>query len=87
MRVLVAVLSLAGLGVSAAIAQEAVVAQLEAPEELVVGTRHLPPFAIRGEDGAWRGISIELWRDIATELGYTYTFRDLTLEGMVDGLS
>jgi ABC-type amino acid transport substrate-binding protein len=87
MRVLVAVLYLAGLGVSVAVAQEAVVAQVEAPEELVVGTRHLPPFAIQGEDGAWRGISIELWRDIATELGYTYSFRDLTLEEMVEGLS
>lgn len=60
--------------------------QDEPPKRLIVATRHVPPFAIRGEDGAWRGISIELWKSIAEELGLVYDFRETDLKGMVQGL-
>jgi polar amino acid transport system substrate-binding protein len=53
---------------------------------LIVGTKESPPFAIKNPDGSWRGISIELWRDIAAELGLTYELREQDLQGLLDGV-
>jgi len=53
---------------------------------LIVGARHVPPFAIRNADGTWSGISIELWQQIASDLGLEYEFTELSLEGLIDGL-
>jgi ABC-type amino acid transport substrate-binding protein len=53
---------------------------------LVVGTKQAPPFAIKHPDDTWRGISIELWRSIATELGLTYELREFDLQGLLDGV-
>ncbi len=47
--------------------------------ELVIGTRNVPPFSIKLEDGSWDGISIELWRRIAAENHWDYEFRELEL--------
>lgn len=47
--------------------------------QLVVGTKEAPPFAIRGSDGAWTGLSIELWRRVASDLGYTFELREAEL--------
>ncbi len=41
---------------------------------LRVGTKEAPPFAMRGEEGAWTGLSIELWKLIARKLNRDYTF-------------
>ena len=30
--------------------------------ELIVGTKISPPFAMKAEDGSWRGVSIDLWK-------------------------
>ena len=46
-------------------------AKLRAEDEeqtLIVGTRHAPPFAILHGDGSWSGISIDLWRILASDL-------------------
>ncbi|MBN9511410.1 MAG: transporter substrate-binding domain-containing protein [Alphaproteobacteria bacterium] len=40
--------------------------------ELVVVTRVAPPFAMKTEDGAWEGISIDLWRHLAEHLHLRY---------------
>jgi len=53
---------------------------------LVVGTRHVPPFAMRDADGTWRGISIDLWRDVADQLQVRYEFREMTLPELLVGL-
>ena len=59
----------------------------DAPREvLVIGTKVAPPFAIRQEDGSWRGIAIELWDEVADELGTEYRFREATLEELISGL-
>jgi ABC-type amino acid transport substrate-binding protein len=52
---------------------------------MIVATRHVPPFAIRGDDGTWSGISIDLWNAIATELGVTTDFRETDLDEMIRG--
>lgn len=53
---------------------------------LRVGTKEAPPFAIRGEDGHWSGLSIELWERIAQRLEWTYELEDRDLQGLLAGL-
>lgn len=56
--------------------------------ELVVGTKEAPPFAMRGADGAWQGISIELWRRVADELQLRYRFsEEPTVQGLIEGIT
>lgn len=56
-------------------------------KKLIVATRHVPPFAIQADDGSWRGISVDLWRDVAQEVGVSYTFEPVELDDMVPGVA
>src|SRR6202790_972549 len=56
-------------------------------QKLIVGVAPGPPFNILNPDGSWTGISIELWREIADELGLDYEFRETDLIGNFDGLA
>ena len=42
--------------------------------ELLIATKEAPPFAMKQQDGTWRGISIDLWRRIAERLHLRYRF-------------
>lgn len=54
---------------------------------VVVATRHLPPFAIKSDDGTWSGIAVELWRDAARDAGIEYRIEDAgSLGVMLDGV-
>ncbi len=54
------------------------------PERILrVGTMHAPPFCIKNPDGTWSGISIELWREIATELNVTYKLEEHSLQELL----
>jgi len=70
--------------------REVLPAPLSAPllpkQKLIVGVAVGPPFNIKGADGSWSGISVELWREIANELGLTYEFRETNLSGTFAGL-
>jgi len=83
-RVITTVLTLLLLNLSFARAQA--MGQERVGRKLIIGTRHVPPFAIHTEDGSWKGISIDLWREIASELDLTYELRETDLKGMVGGL-
>jgi polar amino acid transport system substrate-binding protein len=52
-----------------------------------VGLTHSPPFCIRGENGSWSGISVELWQQIASDLGIDTEFRESTVTGLFDDLA
>jgi len=54
--------------------------------KLAVGIIHAPPFTIRGQDGAWTGISIDLWRGIAQDLSLDYELHERDLPGLLSGL-
>jgi polar amino acid transport system substrate-binding protein len=60
-----------------------------ADRELVLGLRAAPPFAMKAPDGIWTGITVELWRHMAEQLGLRYRFEETTAEelfhGLVDG--
>ncbi|WP_275406467.1 transporter substrate-binding domain-containing protein [Rhodoligotrophos defluvii] len=52
---------------------------------LTVGTKEAPPFAMKTPSGEWEGISIDLWRRIADELGLKYQFKEESLPGLLKG--
>jgi ABC-type amino acid transport substrate-binding protein len=55
--------------------------------KLIVGIKETPPFSMKGADGHWQGISVKLWESIAEELGLSYEYQELPLQGILDGLS
>jgi len=56
-------------------------------QKYVVGVAPGPPFNIHDPDGTWTGISVELWREIANDLGIDFEFHETTLSGNFDGLA
>ena len=57
------------------------------PDQLIIGTKESPPFAMKGPDGKWTGISIDLWTDIATKLKLNYTFKEMDLDQLLAGVT
>lgn len=49
---------------------------------LLVGVMAGPPWSMQDEDGQWSGITVDLWREIATVLGVDYEFRQYDLNGV-----
>jgi ABC-type amino acid transport substrate-binding protein len=69
-------------------------AQTAAPEaapnrELVVGVFEAPPYSLKGPSGEWRGLTVDLWKEVATDLGLRYRLveknEDAILEELADG--
>lgn len=84
-----AILYLVLAGVAAASPGRAALAQPEPPPAggvLIVGTKEAPPFAMKGDDGEWTGISIELWREVANRLGLRYELREYDLQGLLEAV-
>jgi ABC-type amino acid transport substrate-binding protein len=52
-------------------------------DTVIVGTKESPPFSMKGEDGQWTGISIELWKRIAADLHVNYEIREYDLKGLL----
>jgi polar amino acid transport system substrate-binding protein len=48
--------------------------QAQPPEVLRVGVQHEPPFVIMRNDGSFSGLSIDLWKTIASQRGVSYEF-------------
>ena len=65
----------------------AALGQAAPDHELVIGTKETAPFVIKNPDGSWRGISIELWQDIAETAGLRYRFVERDLGGLLDGVA
>lgn len=57
----------------------------ESNEKLVVGVTPSPPFSY-DEGGEWTGVSVELWKELAPELGFDYELKPLSLGEAIDGL-
>ena len=55
-------------------------------DKLVIGTKVSPPFAMKADDGTWTGISIELWKQLASELGDTYEIKEYDLAGLLSAV-
>jgi ABC-type amino acid transport substrate-binding protein len=81
--VLAALLHLAGVAYS----QEPAQVRPHERTRLIVGLYQAPPFTMRGADGSWSGISVELWQWIAADLGVDTEFRETTVTGLFDDLA
>ncbi len=53
---------------------------------MVVGVRQEPPFSLKNADGVWEGISVDLWKEIATDMKLKYEFREMGLEATLEGI-
>ncbi|MBX3604836.1 MAG: transporter substrate-binding domain-containing protein [Piscinibacter sp.] len=71
-----------------AAAQDAAAADTGAApsEPLRVAISEVPPFVIREPDGSWRGISIDLWADIAKARGYQYELVPMPFKDVLPSL-
>ena len=56
-------------------------------QKLIVGVKEAPPFAIKQADNTWSGLSIELWKAIAADLQLSYTWRELDLPALLQGVT
>lgn len=81
-----AVLSVVSIACNAAQEDEPNATEIESIGKLRVAAKHIPPFAIKDRDGNWSGISIELWKHLAHELGVEYELTEHTLEQVLAGL-
>jgi len=50
---------------------------------LIIGTKPAPPFSMQNDAGKWRGISIQLWREIAKELKLKFKFKNQSLKELI----
>ncbi|MGM0576727.1 MAG: transporter substrate-binding domain-containing protein [Myxococcota bacterium] len=57
-----------------------------APEKLKVGIKVAPPFVLKDPDGTFRGISVDLWKEVALRLDLDYEFEEHSLEDLLDGV-
>jgi ABC-type amino acid transport substrate-binding protein len=82
MRARLPVVALAGLAGLAGLAAARAQAAPPAPPtgRLVVGVTDSPPLAYQGDDGAWTGLAVATWEEIAARLGRDYEFRPLLLD-------
>jgi polar amino acid transport system substrate-binding protein len=56
--------------------------------EVVVAIKEAAPFVIKGADGAWHGISIDLWRHVAEGLRLRYRFAEQpTVQALIDAVA
>ena len=61
--------------------------QAEQQDEVVIGTRVVPPFVMQNEDGSYTGITIHLWEQIAEELDLNFRYEETDIQGMLDGVA
>ena len=55
--------------------------------KIIVGTKEAPPFAFKTDESTWKGISIDLWHQIASELNLDFEFHESDLKGLLDGVA
>lgn len=52
-----------------------------------VGIFEAPPYAMRGPDGQWRGLIVDLWKEIASELNLRYRFGEASPDTILDDIA
>jgi polar amino acid transport system substrate-binding protein len=75
------------LGLLIAAASAAQPASKPPDRELVVGVFESPPYAMKGPTGEWRGLTVDLWKELAGTLGATYRLEEKTEPEIVEGLA
>lgn len=52
-----------------------------------VGIFEAPPYTWRGEDGEWRGLLVELWKEVANELNLSYRLGEASADTILDDIA
>jgi ABC-type amino acid transport substrate-binding protein len=52
-----------------------------------VGVFEAPPYAMRDPDGQWRGLVVDLWREIASEQNLPYRFGEASPDTILDDVA
>ena len=55
-------------------------------KKVVVGTKPAEPFVIQDTQNDWKGISFELWKEIASDLDLNYEVKEYDLEGLLEAV-
>ncbi|WKN40513.1 ion channel [Tunicatimonas pelagia] len=55
-------------------------------ENWQVGLYEFPPYMMKNDDGEWKGISVELWQDLADSVGIAYQFQEVSQGEIKDQL-
>ncbi len=69
-----------------AAAWPAMAADSLAGRRLVVGTADMEPFAMPVDQGKYRGLSMDLWAQIALDLGITFELREMAFEDLLQAV-
>ena len=51
-----------------------------------VGVYEDPPYTMRGSDGQWRGLNVDLWKEIANELNLEYRLGEASPDTILDDI-
>jgi polar amino acid transport system substrate-binding protein len=54
---------------------------------LAVGVYEEPPFSMKDQAGAWEGINVDLWKEIAKELNVHYQFQEMEIDALLAGVA
>ena len=55
--------------------------------QLVVGVYEAPPWAMKGDDGEWHGLTVDLWKALAADLDLPYRFVHAAPNDILDAVS
>jgi len=69
-----------------ALAQAAPAGEASQGKTLRVAISEVPPFVVHEADGSWRGISVDLWRETATTLGYRFELVPMPFKDVLPSL-
>ncbi len=78
----------AAVGLLATLARAAAAQPAPGPgRELAIGVFEAPPWAMKDGRGEWQGLTVDLWKDIATDLNYRYRFVEGGPDAILDQIS
>jgi polar amino acid transport system substrate-binding protein len=59
------------------------IGQAFAGQEIVIGVLVAPPFVVKDSLGRYSGLAIDLWRDVAHDMGLKWKVKEYDLEGLL----
>src|SRR4051812_42019832 len=73
-------------GLVAGLSPSSAAAPAEGGTAAIVGLASASPFAMQDTGGTWKAIAVDLWRQVAAELGLRFEFREMAISDLVVGL-
>ena len=55
--------------------------------ELVVGVYEAPPWAMKNDQGEWHGLTVDLWKELAQDMGQPYRLVEDKPDAILDGVA